>query len=57
LQLASQTKLSQLGGPSVPIDPNAIPVLGPDMGELVFVIITLAVSIGIMVALGRWWAQ
>ena len=41
----------------MPIDPNSIPVVGPDMGELIFVFFTLAVTLAIMVILGRWWAQ
>ena len=40
-----------------PIAPKDIPYMGPDIAELVAVGITLIVSIGIMVALGRWWQQ
>ena len=31
--------------------------MGPDIAELVAVMITLVISIAIMVALGRWWQQ
>jgi hypothetical protein len=40
-----------------PIAPKDIPYMGPDIAELVAVGITLFISIGIMVALGRWWQQ
>ena len=41
----------------MPLDPSAFPFMGPDIAELVVVIITLGISLAIMVALGRWWAQ
>ncbi len=31
--------------------------MGPDIAELLMVGITLGISIGIMVMLGRWWQQ
>ena len=41
----------------MPFRPEDMPIFGPDIAELIAVIITLGVSIVIMVALGRWWAQ
>jgi len=31
--------------------------VGKDYEELVFVLITMAISFGIMVALGAWWSR
>jgi len=42
---------------SFPIAPKDIPFMGPDIAELIMVGITLFISIGIMVAFGRWWQQ
>ena len=42
---------------SLPFAPKDIPLMGPDIAELVAVMITLVISIAIMVALGRWWSQ
>ena len=40
-----------------PIAPKDIMGMGPDIAELVAVAFTLVISLGIMVALGRWWQQ
>lgn len=42
---------------SMPLTPKDIPLMGPDIAELVAVAITLVISLGIMVILGRWWTQ
>ncbi len=41
----------------MPFGPEDIPLLGPDIAELLAVIVTLTIALAIMVALGRWWAQ
>jgi hypothetical protein len=41
----------------MPWAPKDIPIMGPDIAELVAVMLVLLICIGIMVALGRWWAQ
>jgi hypothetical protein len=40
-----------------PFAPKDIPIMGPDIAELVAVMFVLLVSLAIMVALGRWWAN
>jgi hypothetical protein len=42
---------------ALPFAPKDIPLMGPDIAELVAVMITLVITIGIMVVLGRWWQQ
>ena len=37
--------------------PKDIPLMGPDIAELVAVGVVLVISLGIMVILGRWWSQ
>lgn len=41
----------------MPLTPEDIPLMGPDIAELVAVFFTIAVSLVILVALGRWWAN
>ena len=41
----------------MPITPDGIPLMGPDIAELVAVFFTMAVSMVILVALGRWWSN
>jgi hypothetical protein len=42
---------------SLPFGPKDIPIMGPDIAELVAVALTLVISLVIMVLLGRWWAE
>ena len=42
---------------ALPFAPKDIPLMGPDIAELVAVMITLVITLAIMVALGRWWSQ
>jgi hypothetical protein len=41
----------------MPLDPSEIPGMGPDIAELVAVFFTIAVSMAILIGLGRWWAN
>jgi len=41
----------------VPFTAEQIPLLGPDIAELLSVFVTIVISVVIMVLLGRWWAQ
>lgn len=41
----------------MPFAPKDIPFLGPDIAELLAVLITMGISFAIMVALGYWWAR
>ena len=40
----------------MPFEPSQFPFMGPDITELVAVAVTLVLSLGVMVALGRWWS-
>ena len=61
LPLASQSKLVACvkieENRSVPFDPSEFPFMGPDITELLAVLLALAFSFAVMVALGRWWSQ
>ena len=41
----------------MPFEPSQFPFMGPDITELVAVLVALAVSFAAMVALGRWWSE
>ena len=41
----------------MPFDVKNFPILGPDIAELFAVFVTLAVSLAVMVVLGRWWSK
>jgi len=42
---------------SLPMAPKDIPLMGPDIAELVAVGLALAITLIIMVVLGQWWQQ
>jgi hypothetical protein len=41
----------------MPWDPAAFPLASPDITELAAVFLTLLFTLGVMVALGRWWSR
>lgn len=41
----------------MPFEPSNFPLASPDITELAAVFMTLLFTIGVMVALGRWWSR